>query len=136
MRVANTTPFVQHFGGSSIEPGRSALVDNEWREHPVFRRLVAEQKLMVADDHLSEEIMEKAEDKGVGFTPPTKPADPQPAIFSSELEDFAEWHTNKAKAFVKKSDDLETLKGLLEVEERPKVASALRDRLDTLEGRP
>lgn len=153
MQIANSTKFVQHLGGVTIEPNRTAQVDDEWAKHPVVEKLAKRGDLMISREE--------------GLTPPKAPAEPGVVDFGVNVEaqpeditptvekkkpghdptplealgkqapdEWADMNTNSAKAWIRRCDDKAILLELLETEERAKVAAALRARIDTLEARP
>lgn len=144
VQVANISKFVQHLGPHAIEPGQSiVLSDPQWIDHPALQRLADAGALMLARDPLSKQILEKAEEADV-----LAPEEVFIEVASEAVEELAKhgapsapvgfdtWHTNKAKGWVKKQNDIVLLNALLVDETRDKVAQAIEARISDLEARP
>lgn len=132
MRVANVSKFVQHVGPVQIEPGTHEHVPDD-HDTELVRRVAARGHLEIARDELGEKIVERAVQEDV-----LTPSDVAARAEMFDVEDYvpegwADMKTNTAKAWIRRCSDVEQLAVLLKVEDRPKVAEALHEKIAKLE---
>jgi len=134
MQIQNNTPFVLVFGKAAIEPSSVGTLPPEFEQHPEVDLLLRLRKI-----------------KPHGGTPPKpQPAStvhtsdldpsndgPEALTFDSDEVDIPigwdEFHGNKARAWIKKCDDVVLLSKMHAIEDRPKIRVALQARIQELE---
>lgn len=135
MQIVNVSKYRIPFGGVSLDPEGGTVVLDEMptgRPREILEELVEVGYLKVSDPGEDEEPIQDPEP----VPEPMRTDEDADTVPIEVPQGFAKWHTNKAKAWVKKQDDLVLLKTLATVDERPKVVAALDARIEELEARP
>lgn len=130
MQVTNVSKFVYHLGTVTIEPNSTVeLKESEWEDVETLLALVDRGYLLVSGREKEPVKIAPAPAK-TKLTAETKVTPSDDGV----PDGFASMHTNKAKSWVRKCEDTGPLYAALLNEKRDKVAAAIRNRIDELEG--